>query len=148
MVFSFMLGVVWQPTAGTMHTCRKANTFPLSVDTWAFTHWVGYISTPYTIRKNTSASPVELQRARCGSDGTGLIPPTLPAAHAATRPTISRVSLHEEGRLAVVVHRGREAYCPPLLFIFPSRHTTQTKQQHMLPTNPPPQIPPLSNSPL
>ena len=59
--------------------------------------------------ENTSASPAELQRARSGSDGTGLSPLTMPAALAAKRPTRSRVGLHEDGCLAVVVHEAPES---------------------------------------
>ena len=60
--------------------------------------------------KNTSASEADFQRARCGSGGTGLSPPTLPAALAAKRVTRSRVGLHQDGRRAVVVHYAPERH--------------------------------------
>ena len=53
--------------------------------------------------------------ASFGSGGTGMSPLTLHVAHAATRPTISRVSLHEDGRHAVVVHEAHESRCWPSL---------------------------------
>ena len=62
--------------------------------------------------KKYYASPAELQRAmqraRCGSDGTGLGPPILPAALAAERLTRCRVGLHQDGRRAVLVHAAPE----------------------------------------
>ena len=59
--------------------------------------------------KKYYASPVELQRARSGSDGIGLSPPIIPAALAAMRPTRSRMGLHEEGCHVVVVHEAHES---------------------------------------
>ena len=60
--------------------------------------------------KNTSASAAELHRARCGSNGTGIGPPTLPAALAAKRVIRSRVGLHQDGRRAVVLQEALERH--------------------------------------
>ena len=88
-----------------------------------------YFYPVHNTKKNTSASPAELHRARCGSGGTGLGPLTLPAAHAATRPTKSRVGLHEDGRLAVIVHEAPERHIARSFISLPEK-TLDDRRPH------------------
>ena len=47
----------------------------------------------------------------------------MPAADAATRPTISRVSFHDDGRLAVVVHEAPDRHIAGLSISLPEETT-------------------------